>query len=189
MENHLTLEQLQQIILNCHKCPLAQTRQKAVPGNGNIHAKIMLVGEGPGAHEDSSGVAFVGPAGILLDKIMKSVNLTREQVYLTNIVKCFPPENRVPRISEQDACIDYLRKEFLLMRPKLIVCLGSVAAKKLIDPSFSVLREHGRVIEKKGVLFIATFHPAALLRDENKKPAAWEDWKVIQKTIESSHLA
>ena len=181
--------ELKEKIQNCHRCPLYSQRYKVIVGRGNIHSKIMIVGEGPGRTEDQKGVAFVGPSGQLLFKIMSAINLKEEQVYLTNVVKCFPALRKHPTPNEQSLCLDYLRLQFLLQRPKLIICLGSIASKNLIDKKISVLEEHGKIIEKKGVIFIPTFHPSALLRDESKKPLAWEDWKVIKKTIISAKLA
>jgi uracil-DNA glycosylase family 4 len=184
----IAIEELTRIVLNCRKCPLGESRLHPVLGKGSLQAKIMIVGEGPGATEDQTGVAFTGPAGKLLDKILASVNISKDDLYFTNIVKCFPPENRTPRLSEQEACLDYLRMQFLLIHPKMMILLGSVAAKKIIDPKFSVMSDHGKIFEKKGVIMIPTFHPAALLRDETKKPAAWEDWKIIRKTIDEKKI-
>jgi uracil-DNA glycosylase family 4 len=184
-----TLVELSSLIVNCHKCPLSESRSHPVVGGGNINSKIMIVGEGPGAHEDLSGEAFIGPAGQLLDKMMKYAGIDRNNAFLTNVVKCFPPENRTPRPAEVKACLDYLRMQYLLQHPRLIICLGAVASKAMINPDFSIMRLHGQIQEKKGILFVPTFHPAALLRDPDKKPLAYEDWKTIKKVIEEKGLA
>jgi uracil-DNA glycosylase family 4 len=180
----MKIEELTETIKHCHKCDLSNNRNKPIIGDGSLNVKIMIVGEGPGATEDQTGIAFSGPAGKLLDKMLKAINLTRQQVYLTNVVKCFPPQNRTPLTSEVNCCLDYLRNQYVLIKPRLIIILGAVASKALIDQKFSLTREHGKPISKKGVIMIPTFHPAALLRDESKKPAAWEDWKTIKKTID-----
>ena len=184
-----SVEELARLITNCHKCPLSQSRKHPVVGNGNLRSKILIVGEGPGAHEDLTGEAFIGPAGQLLDKMMAYAGIDRQTVFFSNVVKCFPPDNRTPRPTEVEACLDYLRMQFVLQRPKLIICLGAVACKALIDKNFSIMRQHGQPQEKKGVIFIPTFHPAAILRDPSKKPMAYEDWKTIKKTIAEKGLA
>jgi DNA polymerase len=182
------LNALSKIISNCHKCELSKTRNNVVIGDGNINSKILLVGEGPGYNEDLTGNAFVGPAGQLLDKELASIGLDRTKVYISNVVKCRPPQNRNPLPVEQEACINYLRKQYLIQKPKLIILLGAVAGKKLIDPNYKITLEHGKVIEKNDVIFIGTFHPSALLRDPSKKKLAWEDLKTIKKIIEENNL-
>ena len=141
--------------------------------------KLMFIGEGPGADEDLQGLAFVGAAGQLLTKMIAAMGMTREEVYICNIVKCRPPRNRVPEAEEAAACLPYLRQQVALVRPKVIVLLGSTAAKTLIREDFRITREHGRWIERKGVWFMPTYHPAALLRDESKKREAWNDLKLV----------
>ena len=161
---------------DCHRCPLGQTRTNLVFGVGNPDADILFVGEGPGEQEDLKGEPFVGKAGILLDKMLACIGMSRkENVYIANIVKCRPPHNRDPLPEERQACIPYLRAQTKLIRPKIIVCLGKVAATTLIDPSFSIMRSHGVWYERKGFWMIATFHPAALLRNENLKRDAYSD--------------
>jgi len=182
------LQKLWRIVSKCQKCSLAKTRTNVVLGDGNIDSSILLVGEGPGRQEDLSGKAFVGPAGQLLDRELAAIELDRSKVYIANIVKCRPPQNRNPSPAEESACIDYLRKQFLIQRPKLIVLLGAVAGKKIIGPDYRITREHGKIIEKKGVIFVGTFHPAALLRDPSKKKLAWEDLQIIRKIIDERNL-
>ena len=166
-------------IYACEKCGLCKGIRNKVPGQGDVHAKLMFIGEGPGADEDLQGLAFVGAAGQLLTKMIAAMGMTREEVYICNIVKCRPPRNRVPEAEEAAACLPYLRQQVALVRPKVIVLLGSTAAKTLIREDFRITREHGRWIEKKGVWFMPTYHPAALLRDESKKREAWNDLKLV----------
>lgn len=161
---------------SCVRCPLGQTRTNLVFGVGNPQAEILFVGEGPGEQEDLKGEPFVGKAGILLDKMLACIGMSREDnVYIANIVKCRPPHNRDPLPEERQACLPYLRAQTRLIRPKIIVCLGKVAATTLIDPSFSIMRSHGVWYERKGFWMIATFHPAALLRNEGLKRDAYGD--------------
>ena len=170
--------------LNCRKCRLWETRTNVVIGVGNRNADIMFVGEGPGQQEDLQGEPFVGPAGKLLDKMLASIGLDREKVYIANIVKCRPPGNRDPHDDEQEACMNYLRYQLMLVKPKIIVCLGRIAATAIIDKDFKITRQHGQWTEKKGYWFIATYHPSALLRDESKKRPAWEDLKLIRAKLD-----
>ncbi len=161
---------------DCQKCVLAATRQNVVFGIGAENAEILFVGEGPGANEDKEGLPFVGAAGKLLDIMLDAVGLSREKnVYIANIVKCRPPQNRDPLPEEQEACIGWLKAQVSILRPKIIVCLGRVAAQKIIDPDFRVTRQHGEFVERRGVYMMGTYHPAALLRNPNDKPAAFED--------------
>ena len=144
----------------------------------------MFVGEGPGEQEDLRGEPFVGRAGKLLDTMLDAVDLSRERnIYIANIVKCRPPRNRDPLPEEQEACIEWLRGQFVLMRPKIIVCLGRIAGMKLMKPDLRITREHGQFIEKKGTLMMATLHPAALLRNPNQKPDAFEDYLKLRDKI------
>lgn len=182
------MQELQKHIDVCEKCKLCKTRRNAVLGDGNPQAKIMLIGEGPGEQEDLQGRAFVGKAGQLLDKMLAAIGLDRTNVYICNIVKCRPPQNRNPDAEEISACMDYLRHQFVIMRPKLIILLGSVAEKAIIDESFSVMRAHGVPVIRGGTTFIPTFHPAALLRDESKKALAWKDLLVAKKFIDDMQL-
>ena len=144
----------------------------------------MLVGEGPGEQEDLKGQPFVGPAGKLLDDMLCIIDLSREtNCYIANIVKCRPPHNRDPLETEQDACIGYLRRQVALLRPKIIVCLGRIAAMRIIKPDFNITREHGQWFEKNGFQMMAVYHPAALLRDPRRRPESFEDFKGLQQKI------
>lgn len=176
-------ENLQNECLQCWACALADTRKNVVFGMGNTEAEVLFIGEGPGANEDEQGLPFVGAAGKLLDNMLEMIGLARESVYITNIVKCRPPRNRDPLNTEKDACIGYLRRQVALMRPKIIVCLGRIAAMELIKPDFKITREHGQFMEKSGVLMTALYHPAALLRDGTKKPETFVDLKALQAKI------
>lgn len=167
----------------CRKCNLCQTRTNVVFGVGNRDADIMFIGEGPGEQEDLKGEPFVGPAGKLLDDMMSIIDLDRQNTYIANIVKCRPPHNRDPLDTEQDACIDYLRNQVALIRPKIIVCLGRVAAKRIIDPDYRITRDHGTWIERGGIWITAIYHPSALLRDVSKRPDTFEDLMFIRKKI------
>ncbi len=173
-------EKLENECRSCHACSLSQTRKNVVFGVGNREAEVMFIGEGPGANEDAEGVPFVGAAGKLLDDMLQMIGLKREAVYIANIVKCRPPQNRDPLNVEKDACIGYLRRQVALVRPKIIVCLGRIAAMELIRPDFKITREHGQFCEKAGVLMTAMYHPAALLRDGSKKPETFVDLKALQ---------
>lgn len=161
---------------NCDKCELAKTRTNVVFGTGNPEKGIMFVGEGPGENEDLQGEPFVGRAGQLLNLMLDAVDLSREKdVYITNIVKCRPPHNRDPFETESEQCINYLRMQTRIIKPKIIVCLGRIAAIRLIKPDFKVTKEHGKWFHKGGIWFMGTYHPAALLRNVANKPDAMED--------------
>ncbi len=174
------LEQLQKRCNQCHNCPLGDTRTNLVFGVGNPNADLMFVGEAPGEQEDLSGTPFVGRAGQLLDRYLYAVDIAREDVYIANILKCRPPKNRDPLPAEEDACIGYLREQVKLIRPKIIVCLGRIAAMRLIKPDFKITQEHGQWFEKGNFLMTAVFHPAALLRDPRRKEDMMEDMKQIR---------
>ena len=176
-------EILEQECHNCSECSLCQTRKNVVFGVGERTAEIMFIGEGPGADEDEQGIPFVGRAGHLLDDMLSLIGLDRTKVYIANIVKCRPPNNRDPLNVEQDACIGYLRRQIALIRPKIIVCLGRVAAMRMIDEKFKISREHGQWFDIDGVRVTALFHPAALLRDNRRLPETFDDLKEIQKEI------
>ena len=163
----------------CERCELCRRIHHKVPGQGNASADLMFIGEGPGADEDMQGLAFVGAAGQLLTKMISAMGLTRDEVYICNIVKCRPPQNRTPLPEEAAACLPYLREQVALVRPKVIVLLGATAAKTLLRPDFRITREHGQWEERKGVWFLPTYHPAALLRDESKKRDAWHDLQLV----------
>lgn len=181
-----TLEEIKKYCLNCSKCELAKTRTNVVFGEGNEHATIMFVGEGPGFNEDIQGKPFIGKGGQLLDKMLSAIDLSRKDIYITNIVKCRPPDNRNPSEEESEKCINFLRWQVRLIKPKIIVCLGAVSAKKLLRPDFSISKERGVWIEKKGINFMPTYHPAYLLRNPSAKKDAWEDLKAIK--IKSQNL-
>ncbi len=176
-------EVLEQECLACHECALCRTRKNVVFGVGERTAEILFVGEGPGADEDEQGVPFVGRAGRLLDDMLALIGLDRTNVYIANIVKCRPPNNRDPLHVEQDACMGYLRRQIALLKPKLIVCLGRVAAMRLIDEKFKISREHGQWFVVDGVRMTALFHPAALLRDPRRLPETFDDLKAIQREV------
>ena len=147
----------------------------------NRQAKIMFIGEGPGADEDIQGEPFVGKAGKLMDQAFKGIGINREEVYIANIVKCRPPQNRNPEQDEIDSCIDYLRTQVMLVKPEIIVLLGSVALKAILGKEYSITSSRGKWVEKKGIRYLPTFHPAALLRDESKKIFFWKDLKEVKK--------
>lgn len=176
-------EQLRQQCMSCRACGLADTRTNVVFGVGDPRAEVLLVGEAPGASEDRQGEPFVGAAGKLLDDMLAMIGLRRQQIYITNSVKCRPPQNRDPLNVEQDACIGYLRRQVALLRPKIIVCLGRIAAMRIIKPDFKITREHGQWFEKNGFQMMAVYHPAALLRDPRRRPESFEDFKGLQQKI------
>ncbi|MBQ9901600.1 MAG: uracil-DNA glycosylase [Clostridia bacterium] len=177
-------EELKRACLECTKCGLCSGRHNVVFGVGNPKAKVLFVGEGPGEHEDLQGEPFVGRAGKLLDVMLDAVDLSRERnIYIANIVKCRPPQNRDPLPEEQEACIDWLRNQFAIMRPKIVVCLGRIAGMKLMDPNMKITRQHGQFVDKKGTLMMATLHPAALLRNPNQKPDAFNDFLLLRDKI------
>ncbi len=177
-------EELKKECSSCDKCPLAETRTNLVFGVGVSDAEVLFVGEGPGEQEDLRGEPFVGRAGQLLDKYLEAIGLSREKnIYIANMVKCRPPKNRDPKPEEQDVCINWLREQVRLLRPKIIVCLGRISAQRLISQSYKVTQEHGQFFEKNGVLMMGTFHPAALLRDPRRKPDALEDFLKLRDKI------
>ena len=169
--------------IHCQKCGLAETRTNVVFGEGDRDAEVMFIGEGPGEQEDRTGRPFVGRAGQLLADMLAMIDLKREKVFIGNMVKCRPPQNRDPLNIEQEACIGYLRNQVALLKPKIIVCLGRIAAMKLIKEDFKITREHGQWIEKAGVWMMAMYHPSALLRDPRKRPESFEDLKSLQAKI------
>ena len=182
-------EELKENCLNCRKCGLCETRTNVVVGVGNPAAKVLFIGEGPGENEDLQGEPFVGRGGQLLDKMLAAVDLDRKtNIYIANIVKCRPPKNRDPLPEEQEACIGWLRNQVALIRPKIIVCLGRIAAMRIIKPYMKITKEHGQFFEKNGTLLMATLHPAALLRNPNQKPAAFEDFLKLREKIDELHL-
>ncbi|MGM9643265.1 MAG: uracil-DNA glycosylase family protein [Eubacteriales bacterium] len=178
-------EELEAKCRECTGCGLCETRTNCVFGTGNRNADLMFVGEAPGEQEDLSGTPFVGRAGQLLDRFLYAVDIKREDVYIANILKCRPPKNRDPLPAEEDACIDFLREQVRLVRPKVIVCLGRIAAMRLIKPDYKISMEHGTWVEKGGFYMTAVFHPAALLRDPRRKEDMLKDMKAIKEKIDS----
>ena len=164
----------------CEMCPLCRNIRHKVPGQGDRKAPLMLIGEGPGQVEDEEGLAFVGPAGQLLARMLAAISLPRDRVYICNIVKCRPTNNRVPEEAEAEACKLHLRMQFALVRPKVIVLLGSTAARHTLGPDIRITRDRGRWFERKGVWMMPTYHPSALLRDPAKKREAWEDMQSLR---------
>ncbi len=179
-----TWDDIDTIIRSCQRCTLGHLRKNAVPGKGNRSAQIMLIAEAPGKQEDLQGIPFVGPAGKVLDILLASAGLNRKDVFITNIVKCHPPGNRDPELSEQEACIQYLRAETALLHPPIIVCLGRIAAQKLIAPNFKISREHGMWVHRKGYWLTAVYHPSAILRDPAKLEEAKKDFQSIVAKIQ-----
>lgn len=178
------LSALQEKVCSCARCNLCFERNNTVFGVGNPDAELLFVGEAPGENEDLQGEPFVGRAGQLLDLYLNGIGLDRkENIYIANILKCRPPQNRDPNSEEMDACIPYLRELVKIMRPKIIICLGRIAAQRLICPDFRVTQEHGIFFEKGSTLIMGTFHPAALLRDPRKKGDCFEDFLKLQDKI------
>ena len=179
----MTFEELRGTCLTCNQCTLCQTRTNVVFGVGPEDAEVLFIGEGPGEQEDLRGEPFVGPAGKLLDDMLSIIDLGRHNCYITNIVKCRPPQNRDPLQVEQEACIEFLRAQTRLIRPKIIVCLGRISAMKLIREDFRISRDHGTWTQKGGIWFTALYHPSALLRDESKRPDTFRDLKSLQAKV------
>lgn len=179
----LDWESLEQTCLACRNCNLCQTRHNVVFGVGKRDADILFVGEGPGEQEDLQGEPFVGPAGKLLDDMLSIIDIDRTNCYIANIVKCRPPRNRDPQQDEQEACIGYLRNQFTLIRPKVLVCLGRIAAQKLISSDFRITQEHGTWLNRQGVWMTAIYHPSALLRDPTKRPETFDDLLSIREKM------
>ena len=176
----ISWERLTQDIMSCHECGLADGCIQKVPGQGDPHAPLMLIGEGPGEQEDKQGLAFVGPAGQLLTKMLAAIQLPRDRVYICNVVKCRPPRNRQPLPEEMDACLPHLRAQVALVRPRVILLLGATAVKAALGDNYRITRCHGQFFERKSCSIIATYHPSALLRDESKKRDAWNDLKLVR---------
>jgi DNA polymerase len=174
---------LEQRCRDCRLCPLGASKTNTVFGTGNRQASLMFVGEAPGEQEDRTGIPFVGKAGQLLDKFLFAVDIPREEVYIANILKCRPPNNRDPDPAEEDACIGYLREQFRLIRPKVLVCLGRISAMRLIKPDFRITREHGQWFYKGGIWMTAVYHPAALLRDPVKKEDMLRDMMAVREKL------
>ena len=179
-----TFEELKQECLKCTKCDLSQTRTNVVFGVGNEKAEVLFIGEGPGEKEDLAGEPFVGRSGQLLDKMLASIHLDRSKnIYIGNMVKCRPPKNRDPKPEEQQTCIGYLENQIKLMNPKIIVCLGRIAAVKIIGDDFKVTKDHGKWFIHDGIYMMGMFHPAAILRNQSQKPAAFQDFITLREKI------
>lgn len=181
----LPWDQLNMVCKGCQSCELGKGRTNIVVGRGNIKAPVMFIGEGPGEQEDLQGQPFVGPAGQLLDVLLDALLFKADDYYIANIVKCRPPNNRVPNDEEAEKCLPYLRNQVALIRPKIIVCLGSTAAKYVISKDIKITRIRGQWIEQKGYLIMPTFHPAALLRDASKKTLLFKDIKEVKIKLNS----
>ena len=171
-------------IMSCTKCELCKTRNKIVVGEGNINAKLMFIGEAPGYHEDKIGKPFVGKAGKLLDQILNRIGLDRNDIYICNILKCRPPGNRNPKEEEINACIDYLKNQIMIIKPKIIVLLGSVALKQIFGEDMGITKSRGKWLELKGIYYLPTWHPAAVLRDENKLKQFYRDLKLSKYALD-----
>ena len=180
-------EELEKSCKECTACGLCQGRTNVVFGVGKKTADVLFIGEGPGEQEDLQGEPFVGPAGKLLDDMLSIIDLDRSKVYIANIVKCRPPHNRDPEEEEQEACIGYLREQVALIEPKVIVCLGRIAAKKILDPEYRITKDHGNWICRNGIWMTAIYHPSALLRDLSKRPETFEDLLSIREKIQHIH--
>ena len=180
----MTWEELESACKECTECSLHETRTNCVFGTGSRTASLMFVGEAPGEKEDLSGIPFVGAAGKLLDKYLEAVGIDRGEVYIANILKCRPPKNRDPLPAEQDKCIGYLREQVKLIKPKIIVCLGRIAAMRLISPDYKITKEHGIFVQKGNFTMTAVYHPAALLRDPRKKEDMFTDMKKIKEYLD-----
>lgn len=184
----ISWEQLWHNIHSCQNCALGAGCTQKVPGQGDIHAPLMLIGEGPGEQEDRQGLAFVGPAGQLLTQMLSAIQLPRDRVYICNVVKCRPPHNRQPSPEERAACIEHLRGQVALVKPRVIVLLGATAVSAVLGPDLRITRCRGQWFEKKGVSILATYHPSALLRDPSKKRDAWTDLKQVRQRLKELGL-
>lgn len=183
------IEELEQEIQGCKKCKLCNNRNNIVLGSGNPNAEIMFIGEGPGADEDIQGKPFVGKAGKLMNMALQGLDIKREELYIANIVKCRPPSNRNPEQDEIKACLDYLRNQVMIVKPKIIVLLGSVALKSILGKEYNITASRGKWVEKKNIWYMPTFHPAALLRDDTKKIDFWNDLKLVKEKIKELKIS
>mgnify|MGYP000005804684 CR=1 FL=1 len=175
--------ELYEQLSGCEKCRLCEGRNHIVPGEGNPNARLMFIGEGPGQEEDRQGRPFVGRSGELLTRMIHAIGIERSEVYICNVVKCRPPQNRNPEPDEAEACLGYLRAQVALVRPQVIVLLGKIACRYTLREEIFITRDHGRWFERKGVWFIPTYHPSALLRDPTKKRDAWDDFQKIRQKL------
>ena len=183
----ISWEELHRQIEECAACGLKAGCTHKVPGQGDQNAKLMLIGEGPGEVEDREGLAFVGPAGQLLTRMLAAIRLPRDRVYICNVVKCRPPQNRVPTPEEAAACLPYLRMQAALVRPKVILMLGATASRTILGDDVRITRDRGKWFERKGVFLMPTYHPSALLRDAEKKKDAWKDLQAVRQKLMELH--
>jgi DNA polymerase len=183
-EREEKLALLEQQVKRCDRCALCQSRTNTVFGKGSSSCKILFVGEAPGEHEDREGKPFVGAAGKLLDHFIDFLGLEEEEYYIANILKCRPPKNRDPLPEEEEACLPFLREQVRILKPAMLVCLGRIAAQRIISPDFRITRQHGVFFQHNGMKMMATFHPSALLRDPSKKEEALKDFKKILEELE-----
>lgn len=181
----ITLDELNAKILRCTRCGLARTRNNVVPGMGVEHPEVLVIGEGPGHDEDMQGLPFVGKAGVLLDRMLAAIGLDRKtNCYIANIVKCRPPENRNPMPDEQSACFSFLEAQIHILKPKMILCMGKIAIEKITGQNISINAQHGEFFEYNGIPVMPTYHPSALLRNEELKRPAWEDLKKFKRRLD-----
>ncbi len=180
---YMDWDKLRSECLNCRRCGLCETRNNVVFGVGTETAEVMFIGEGPVEQEDLKGEPFVGRAGKLLDDMLELIDLDRNKIYIANMVKCRPPKNRDPLNTEQEACSQWLKAQIDLIKPRIIVCLGRIAAMKFIKEDFKITKEHGQWFVKDGIMVMALYHPAALLRDPRRRPETFEDLKTLQSAI------
>ncbi len=181
----VTLDEINSKILRCTRCGLARTRNNVVPGMGVEHPEVLVIGEGPGHDEDMQGLPFVGKAGFLLDKMLAAIGLDRKtNCYIANIVKCRPPENRNPMPDEQAACYSFLEAQIHILKPKMILCMGKIAIEKITGQNISINAQHGEFFDYKGIPVMPTYHPSALLRNEELKRPAWEDLKKFKRRLD-----
>lgn len=181
-----TYEELKHFVCGCNRCSLCKTRKHPVMGKGNLHSSILFIAEAPGQTEDQNGIPFTGRSGQIFNQLLTEADMSRDEIYLTNVVKCHPPRNRDPLPEEQEACIPYLKYETLLLRPKIIVCLGRIAAQRIIRPNFRITREHGTFITRKNVSLTAVYHPSAILRDPTKFAETVRDFQAIKKKLQNT---
>lgn len=180
-----TYEELKDFVCSCTRCSLSHTRHHPVMGRGDLNSRILLIAEAPGETEDQTGIPFTGKSGQILNQILSAAKMSREEIYLTNIVKCRPPGNRDPLLQEQEACMPYLKYETLLVRPEMIICLGRIAAQRIIRPDFRITREHGTFLKRKNVWLTAVYHPSAVLRDPSKFDETVRDLMAAKKKLSS----
>lgn len=185
MTQGLSLDEINSKIMRCTRCGLARTRTNVVPGMGVENPDVLVIGEGPGHDEDMQGLPFVGKAGVLLDRMLAAIGLDRKSnCYIANIVKCRPPENRNPMPDEQAACFSFLEEQIHILKPKMILCMGKIAIEKITGQNISINAQHGEFFEYNGIPVMPTYHPSALLRNEELKRPAWEDLKKFKRRLD-----